>query len=281
MHPNRLCRLLTHYQKKQERIFLDSLTSLQFRTGKRYKQKLSEFQLPKGWKLGCTPEVGKKYFVTITSDLQGTCFDHDMIDWSLSSKMCKYIPQEGKTVSEVEDMGYGSVPTDEYYLPLPLEKEYRGYLHAKDFSRIARRMERLDTRVILVYLGAPELIRMGNCRGSFGESELHGQAPGEPVYPVVFLHSISQDAFKSYITQASDVDSVSQQIKTLQTELARTNQDIASLQGNIHVIHDRMEQENITEDRLPQQDRDILLQYRDLRMQTTRIMRQIVSLRRT
>jgi hypothetical protein len=127
-----------------------------------------------------------EYFVVAKPDMSFTCFHVSILDWAKQpdNRMCRYVQTNPNR--PVYPDGTGSRPIrNTYYYPLPLDNNFRIYLPARDFNIIQKRIQR--GKLQYFYLGDSKMITLGNCQGVFGVSALHGQLPGEPVYPINFI----------------------------------------------------------------------------------------------
>ena len=278
LHPKKMCRLLAKQHHQDETRFAQFVQQFQKRSRDKYLSKIDRYRLPKNWHTHCDWEADSRTLLIVKSDLQVVCFSANIVDWSYRSRMCEYKPKSGRTPESVEPAGYGSEPISRYFFPLPLEQGYRGYLSLVDFRVIKERieMENDPTRpVLVVYLGTPDLVRMGNCRGEFGESQLHGQAPGEPVYPIQFIKSIGPPTTDDELTQQKDKSLPT--MTQLQIQFNRLNSSVVQLRPIVADIHHRMEQDNLSETDLSERDQEVLTQYRNLRQELIAVMRQSKS----
>lgn len=127
-----------------------------------------------------------EYFVVAKPDLSFQCFHVSILDWASNpeNRMCRYVQSDHDR--PVLPDGTGSAPVRGiFYYPLPLDRNFRIYVPQEDFRKIQKRVKR--DKLQYFYLGESKIIPLGNCEGVFGVSNLHGQVPGEPVYPISFI----------------------------------------------------------------------------------------------
>jgi hypothetical protein len=133
------------------------------------------------------------------------CYDGDSLSYWLKMNENTFAMWKGD--QDMDDMGYGGSPD----LSNKFFKLYTGeFVRVDNLSnRIKRGLkDSLGNPIPVVFDATLEnIIRIGNTRGSFGVSEVHGQLPGYRVYKLHTKH-VFDDANRDNITE-DDMDVVS------------------------------------------------------------------------
>lgn len=292
-----LCQKLAQIAEGRERRAIHKLRRIQKRVRRNWNKKSEHYKLPlticSNYKSNSSVDeeqrtfqemTAREYFVIVKPDLSVHCYHVNNLDWAKTNVMCKW-ERRHPDIAE-DDIGYGLTPNQKIqFYPLPMDRHFRAYLDSNSFAEIKRAVDTSsDHQLQYFYLGDANLVKLGNCRGTFGISELHGQAPGQPVYSTVFRR---QREIKP-VTPPKKVErkinpEVKSQIDHINTQLGEITSRQNLLRPTYQEIIDRVTDLDNPDREIPESfytldELPIIREYRELNSQASQLARQRILL---
>lgn len=135
-----------------------------------------------------------KFFIMVKPDNNSFCFSTDIEDIN-QKVLCQWNLREGYT-EDTSGYNFDVDPQAKLY-PFSISGYDRIYLKYKDYKllvSIINKNKHVSNKLLVIYLGNNEKVRVGNCRGTRGVSEAHAQDSNiKEVYSIVYNKFITRD----------------------------------------------------------------------------------------